>query len=357
LGPRQCGKTTLAEEFAAHYTGETHRFDLENPQDLLALSNPMMVLESLNGLIIIDEIQRLPELFPILRVLSDRKKASYLILGSASRDLIQQSSETLAGRIGYIELTPFLLVEGCLLNPLWVRGGLPRSYLASNDRESYLWREAYIQTFLERDIPNLGFRVAPLLLRRFWMMLAHVHGNMLNMSNLAVSLGVSAHSIRHYLDILAGTFMIRIMPPWFENIHKRQVKMPKLFFRDSGLLLTLLGLRNEKELLMYPNLGAIWEGFALEQVIQALHIRSEESFFWKTQDGAELDLLVFTGGKRLGFEFKFSDAPKTTKSMHIASSHLKLDHLFILYPGEREVPLQENITLMGLEYWIKKQLH
>jgi predicted AAA+ superfamily ATPase len=209
--------------------------------------------------------------------------------------------------------------------------------------------------FLERDIPNLGFRVAPLLLRRFWMMLAHVHGNMLNMSNLAVSLGISAHSIRHYLDILAGTFMMRIMPPWFENIHKRQVKTPKVFFRDSGLLLALLSLRTENELFRHPSLGSIWEGFALEQVIQSLHIRPEESFFWRTQDGAELDLLVFTGGKRLGFEFKFSDAPKATKSMHIALSHLSLDHLFVLYPGKREVPLKENITLMGLEDWIKKQ--
>ncbi|OJW70255.1 MAG: hypothetical protein BGO68_02575 [Candidatus Amoebophilus sp. 36-38] len=355
LGPRQCGKTTLAEIFSTSYNGMTHRFDLENPQDLLALSNPMVVLERLTGLVIIDEIQRLPEIFPILRVLSDKKQASYLILGSASRDLIKQSSETLAGRIGYIELTPFLMVEGCMMNQLLVRGGFPRSYLASDDRESYLWRESYIQTFLERDIPNLGFNISPLLLRRFWMMLTQVHGSILNMSNLAVSLGVSAHNIRHYVEILTGTFMVRLMPPWFENIHKRQVKTPKIFFRDSGLLLTLLGIHSEKELLMHPNLGAIWEGFALEQVIQSLRIRPEESFFWRTQDGAEIDLLVFTEGKRLGFEFKFSDSPKTTKSMHSALSDLKLDHLFVIYPGQREIPLKDNISLIGLEGWNRKQ--
>jgi hypothetical protein len=355
LGPRQCGKTTLAEIFSSSYNGTTHRFDLENPQDLLALSTPMVVLDRLTGLVIIDEIQRLPEIFPILRVLSDKKQASYLILGSASRDLIKQSSETLAGRIGYIELTPFLMVEGCMLNQLLVRGGFPRSYLASDDRESHLWRESYIQTFLERDIPNLGFNISPLLLRRFWMMLTQVHGSILNMSNLAVSLGVSAHSIRHYVDILAGTFMVRLMPPWFENIHKRQVKASKIFFRDSGLLLTLLGIHNEKELLMHPKLGAIWEGFALEQVIQSLRLRPEESFFWRTQDGAELDLLVFTEGKRLGFEFKFSDSPKTTKSMHSALSDLKLDHLFVIYPGQREIPLKDNISIIGLEGWNRKQ--
>jgi predicted AAA+ superfamily ATPase len=355
LGPRQCGKTTLAEIFSTSFNGATHRFDLENPQDLLALSNPMVVLERLTGLVVIDEIQRLPEIFPILRVLSDKKQASYLILGSASRDLIKQSSETLAGRIGYIELTPFLMIEGCMMNQLLVRGGFPRSYLASDDRESYLWRESYIQTFLERDIPNLGFNISPLLLRRFWMMLTQVHGSILNMSSLAVSLGVSAHSIRHYVEILAGTFMLRIMPPWFENIHKRQVKTPKIFFSDSGLLLTLLGIHSEKELLMHPNLGTIWEGFALEQVIRSLRIRPEESFFWRTQDGAELDLLVFKGSKRLGFEFKFSDSPKTTKSMHSALSSLKLDHLFIIYPGRREIPLRDNISLIGLEEWTRNQ--
>ncbi len=352
LGPRQCGKTTLANQLAEDYPAAVHHFDLENPSDLLALTEPMRVLERLSGLVIIDEVQRLPALFPILRVLVDRKQAHYLILGSASRDLIQQSSETLAGRIGYIELTPFQLREGCNGSELLVRGGFPRSYLADSEHDSYLWREAYIQTFLERDIPNLGFQVPPLMLRRFWMMLAHVHGQLLNMNTLATSLGVSGHSIRHYLDILAGTFMVRIMPPWYSNIHKRQVKTPKLYFRDNGLLLTLLGLRSEEAMLRHPNLGAIWEGFALEQVIQTLELRPEESFFWRTSHGAELDLLTFQNGKAIGYEFKFADAPKTTKSMHQALIDLDLAHLYIIYPGKREIPMTDHITAIGLEDWV-----
>jgi predicted AAA+ superfamily ATPase len=353
LGPRQCGKTTLANQLAKDYPEPIHHFDLENPSDLLALTEPMRVLERLKGLVIIDEVQRLPALFPILRVLVDCKQAHYLILGSASRDLIQQSSETLAGRIGYIELTPFQLREGCKNSELLVRGGFPRSYLANSEHNSYLWREAYIQTFLERDIPNLGFKVPPLMLRRCWMMLAHVHGQLLNMSTLATSLGVSGHSIRHYLDILAGTFMVRIMPPWYSNIQKRQVKMPKLYFRDSGLLLALLGLRSEESMLRHPNLGAIWEGFALEQVIQTLELRPEEAFFWRTSHGAELDLLTFQEGKAIGYEFKFADAPKTTKAMHHAVSDLNLTHLYIIYPGEREIPLTDHITAIGLEQWVQ----
>jgi predicted AAA+ superfamily ATPase len=354
LGPRQCGKTTLANQIAKEYSGPVHHFDLENPDDLQALSQPMRALERLKGLVIIDEVQRVPDLFPILRVLADRQQAKYLILGSASRDLIAQSSETLAGRIGYIELTPFQLHEGCTMPELLVRGGFPRSYLAGSDNQSYLWREAYIQTFLERDIPALGFQIAPLLLRRFWIMLTHVHGQLLNMSTLGTSLGVSSHSIRHYLDILAGTFMIRIVPPWHANIHKRQVKTPKLYFRDSGLLLSLLGLKSEESMLRHPNLGAIWEGFALEQVIETLGLRSEEAFFWRTSHGAELDLLTFREGKSIGFEFKFADAPKTTKSMHQALEDLKLEHLYIIYPGQREIPLTERITAVGLMTWIQQ---
>ena len=354
LGPRQCGKTTLASQLAEDYPASIHHFDLENPSDLFALTEqPMRVLERLNGLVIIDEVQRIPALFPILRVLVDRKQAHYLILGSASRDLIQQSSETLAGRIGYIELTPFQLREDCISSDLLVRGGFPRSYFADSEHDSYLWREAYIQTFLERDIPNLGFQVPPLMLRRCWMMLAHVHGQLLNMNTLATSLSVSGHSIRHYLDILAGTFMVRIMLPWYSNIHKRQVKTPKLYFRDSGLLLALLGLRSEEAMLRHPSLGAIWEGFALEQVVQTLELRPEESFFWRTSQGAELDLLTFQNGESIGYEFKFADAPKTTKSMYQALSDLDLKHLYIIYPGEREIPIAERITAVGLNNWVK----
>lgn len=372
LGPRQCGKTTLAHEFsklyaehevtsagqdlptnAHHRTKQVHHFDLENPEDRLTLSQPLRVLERLRGLIVIDEIQRLPELFPILRVLVDRLQAKYLILGSASRDLIRQSSETLAGRIGYIELTPFQLSEGCDVTTLLIRGGFPRSYLALSEQDSYLWRRSYIQTFLERDIPNLGFSVAPLVLRRFWMMLTHVHGQLLNMSALATSLGVSGHTIRRYLDILAGTFMIRVMPPWFENIHKRQTKTPKLFFRDTGILLSLLAIHSEEELLRHPLLGAIWEGFALEQIIQILNIQPEEAFFWRTDNKAELDLFTLLNGKRYGFEFKFSDAPNVTKSMHAALQDLKLEHLYVIYPGTREVFFTDEITGVGLNIFKK----
>ncbi len=241
------------------------------------------------------------------------------------------------------------------MSKLLMRGGFPRSYLAESDKDSIIWREAYVQTFLERDVPSLGFNVPALLLRRFWMMLTHVQGQLVNMSQLGTSLGVSGHSIRRYLEILAGTFMIRIMPPWFENISNRQTKTPKIYFRDSGVLLSLLGVHSEQALMTHPMRGHVWEGFALEQVIQSLNIRSEEAFFWRSHQGAELDLLIFKDGKRLGFEFKFADAPKTTKSMHIALADLKLDHLYVIYPGAREIPLHNQITAIGLAPWIKQQ--
>lgn len=353
LGPRQCGKSTLPNYFAQNCGKLVHKFDLEYPEDLLALSNPVAILEKLEGLVIIDEIQRLPELFPLLRVLIDKNQASYLILGSASRDLIRQSSETLAGRIGYIELTPFYLEEAADINKLLIRGGFPRSYLAESDKDSYRWRESYVQTFLERDVPNLGFKVPSPLLYRFWMMLSHYHGQLVNMANLSVSLGVTAHNIRHYLDILSGTFMIRVMQPWFENITKRQVKTPKIFFRDSGLLLKILGINSKEQLLVHPALGSVWEGFALEQIAQIMQQRQEEMFFWRTHEGAELDLFIIKNGKRLGFEIKFADSPKVTKSMHIALQDLKLEHLYVVYPGQRQIPLQENITLIGLDDVVK----
>lgn len=359
LGPRQCGKTTLALEFAKQSTQTVHHFDLENPEDMVFLAQPMRVLEQLSGLIIIDEVQRLPELFPLLRVLVDKQQRSensstrYLILGSTSRDLLKQSSETLAGRIGYIELTPFQLEEVWDAELLLSRGGFPRSYLADTPEASYLWRESYIQTYLERDIPSLGFNIPPLMLRRFWMMLTHLHGQLLNMNTLGTSLSISGHTVRRYLDILAGTFMVRLLPPWFENIHKRQIKTPKLFFRDTGLLLTLLAIRSRDAMLHHPMLGALWEGFALEQVIHSMDLRSEEAFFWRTHTGAELDLFTLKTGKRIGFEFKFADMPRTTKSMHQALNHLRLDHLYLIYPGERTIVLTEKITAMGLNRWVE----
>ncbi len=356
LGPRQVGKTTLASRFSADFPPETiHLFDLENPLDLTQFDNPILLLAPLvqaGSLIIIDEIQRRPELFPVLRVLIDKNPGKFLILGSASRDLIQQSSETLAGRLGYIEVTPFSYAETKEKENLWLRGGFPRSYLAESIEESFLWREAYIRTFLERDIPSLGFNIPAQQVYRFWMMLCHYHGQTLNVSDLARSLAISDHMVRKYLDILVGTFMIRILHPWFENISKRQVKAPKIYFRDSGILHALLGIRNEKQLTSYPRLGAFWEGFALEEVLRKYQAGQDECFFWATQSGAELDLFLLREGKRLGFEFKYSDSPKLTASMHIAYADLKLDHLYVIYPGKGRFPLTENITACGLETFI-----
>ncbi len=353
LGPRQVGKTTLAKMFIQeHFSGNAHFFDLENPLDLARLENPLLAFEAIEQtLIVIDEVQRRPDLFPILRVLVDRDNNphKYLILGSASRDLIAQSSETLAGRIGYIELPPFSLFEVKNSKRLWSRGGFPRSYLADTQEDSYFWRQSYITTFLERDIPNLGFSVPSAQMRRFWLMLAHYHGQIFNASELARSLALSDHMVRKYLDILAGTFMIRILPPWFENLHKRQVKSPKMYFRDSGILHALLGIINESELQIFPKLGSFWEGFALEEIIRTFDASQGEYYFWSTQAQAELDLFILKHGKRLGFEFKYTDAPKLTKSMHIALEDLKLDHLAVLYPGKEIFPLGERMYAYGLE--------
>ncbi len=349
LGPRQVGKTTLAKQYAQQYDN-VHFIDLENPVDLARLQNPMMNLSELESdLIIIDEIQRVPELFPILRVLVDERPRKFLILGSASRDLLQQSSETLAGRIGYIELTTFAVSEVHEQKKLWLRGGFPRSFQAKSNEESYAWRQAYISTFMERDIPNLGFNIPPKQMRRLWMMLAHNHGNMLNYSDIGGSLGITHHTVRNYTEILAGTFMVRILEPWFENISKRQVKTPKIYIRDSGLLHTLLGIQNMEDLQVYPRLGASWEGFALEEIIKIIHAQPEVCFFWAVQSSAELDLLIIKNGKRIGFEFKYADAPTITKSMITALNDLNLDHLYVIYPQKISYSLTDKISVQGLE--------
>lgn len=354
LGPRQCGKTTLAQQFIKTQDETIHYFDLENPVHLAKLQEPMLALEPLEGLIVIDEIQRRPDIFPVLRVLVDQaKNRRFLILGSASRDLIAQSSETLAGRISYLECTPFLLTELAQPQELLYRGGYPRSLLAKNDEISFQWREDYISTFLERDIPNLGFRIPARTMRRFWMMLAHYHGQIFNSSELGTSLGVAHTTIRHYLDILVGTFMMRELTPWLANIQKRQVKKPKIYFRDSGLLLALLQITNPKALSFHPKLGAIWEGFALEQVIGKHQTSSESCFYWGIHQQSELDLLLFDQGKRLGFEFKYQDAPKVTKSMHTALECLELDTLYVIYPGTTPYTLEKRIEVIGLEDYIK----
>lgn len=350
LGPRQCGKTTLAHLYVKKKSS-VHFFDLEDPADLANLEQPKTALEFLEGLIVIDEIQRLPNLFPVLRVLADarNKKQKFLILGSASRDLIQQSSETLAGRIAYIELTPFSLFEVEDWQKLWVRGGFPDSYLAPSSEDSEYWRKQYISTFLERDIPNLGIRIAPQALRRFWMMLTHYHGQSFNASEIGKSLGVADTTARGYLDILTGTFMVRQLIPWIENnIKKRQVKLPKIYFRDSGIYHTLCGIPNLDALLHFPRFGASWEGFALEEVIRKHQAAPEECFFWGAHSEAELDLLLFKNGKKIGFEFKYQDAPRLSDSMLIANKTLNLDTLTVVYPGNKEYRLTENIVVKGL---------
>lgn len=349
IGPRQVGKTTLAKQYAQRFSS-VQLLDLENPFDLARLENPMLTFSSMESeLIIIDEIQLRPDLFPILRVLVDEKPRKFLILGSASRDLLRQSSETLAGRIGYLELPPFSISETKDHDKLWLRGGFPRSYLADSLPKSYGWRQAYISTFMERDIPNLGFNIPPVLMKRVWMMFAHYHGNIFNASEIGKSLDITHHTVRKYLDILAGTFMIRELQPWFENISKRQVKSPKMYMRDSGILHALLGIQTYDALQMYPKLGASWEGFALEEIIKHYRMQSDECYFWATQSGAELDLFIIKDGKRLGFEFKYTDHPKITKSMDIALEDLKLDHLYLVFPHDSTFPLAEKITALGLK--------
>jgi predicted AAA+ superfamily ATPase len=351
LGPRQCGKTTLARAYS-EYPSQNY-FDLEDPLDHARLANPKLALEDLSGLVVIDEIQRSPELFPVLRVLVDRPKnqARFLILGSASRDLIRQTSESLAGRISYIEVTPFSLSEvgSAESKILWSRGGFPKSFLAASDMESRRWREDYIRTYLERDLPMLGIQIPASSIRRFWMMLSHYHGQTFNASELARSLQISDTTARRYLDILSGTFMVSALQPWFENIGKRQVKTPKIFFRDSGIFHSLIGVADMNALLVHPKLGASWEGFALEEIKRSFEAREEECFFWAVHQQAELDLLIVRDGRRLGFEIKFSDSPTVTSSMRTALKTLRLDSLLLVCPGSAFFKVDEQISVCGLE--------
>ena len=350
LGPRQCGKTTVSKDFAKLYQiPNINIFDLENPLDLERLNEPMLALSDLQGFVIIDEIQYKPNLFPILRVLADNKNIKFLVLGSASRDLIKQGSETLAGRIGYIEMTPFDISETFEVNRLWLRGGFPLSYLSKDEELSVMWRQNYIKTFLERDIPNLGFSIPAAQLRKFWIMICHYHGGIFNASELGKSLGISYHTAQHYLEILEGTFMIRVLQPWYENLKKRQVKTPKIYFRDSGIYHTLLGLNNNELLSHSPKLGASWEGFALEQIIRFYKVEPEECYFWASHSTAEIDLLIFKNGRRIGFEFKYTDTPKITPSMKLSLEYLKLDQIKVIFPGNIKFKLSEQIEAVGLE--------
>lgn len=356
LGARQTGKTTLAQMAAKIFEKRTgavvHHFDLERAASRAALSTPEITLEPLRGLVVIDEIQRLPQLFEILRPLTDRPEATvrFLVLGSASPGLVRGVSESLAGRALFLQVPGFAMDElgADAQNSLWIRGGFPRSWLASSDGASNRWREAFITTFLERDIPQFEIRRVPSeTLRRFWTMLAHYHGQIWNASELARSIGVSPKTALYYRDVLAGGYMLRLLPPWFENLKKRQIKSPKIYIRDSGLLHTLLGIADMPALRSHPRYGVSWEGFALEQILAMFG--SENGYFWSTQRGAELDLLLFRDSMRWGFEFKCSDAPTMTKSIHIALNDLCLNRLFIVYPGKERYRLHEKVEALPLK--------
>lgn len=348
LGPRQCGKTTIARQFTESRRAEY--FDLESPADHDRLAQPMTALSGLRGLVVIDEAQLRPEVFPVLRVLADRKptRARFFLLGSASPDLVRGVSESLAGRVALIPMSGFDLSEvgSRSLRKVWLRGGFPRSFLARTEAESARWREDFIQTFLERDLRRFGVQVPPVTLRRFWSMIAHYHGQIWNASEIGRSLGEAHTTVMRHLDLLTGALVLRRLPPWFENLGKRQVKSPKVFVRDSGLLHALLGISSFTALESHPKLGSSWEGFAMEQVLRLVGDR--DAYFWATQSGAELDLLVFSRGKRLGFEFKYADAPSLTRSMQIAREDLSLDHLYVLTPGEKSYPLNDWAEVMCL---------
>lgn len=346
IGPRQCGKTTLARQLMA---GDAlGYFDLEDPSNRMLLESPMSVLSPLRGLVVIDEAQRAPGLFPVLRVLADRieQPATFLILGSASPELSRQASESLAGRVEIIEMSGFSLSEIPVKShqDLWLRGGLPRSFLARTEEDSVVWRKQFTRTFLERDLATLGFGMSPQAMGRFWIMLAHYHGQLWNGNEIAGSMGISPTTARYYLDALEQTFMIRRLLPWYSNVGKRLVKTPKIYFRDSGIFHALLGIDSHGAVVNHPKLGASWEGFALEQILHA-H-RDEDAYFYAVHSGSELDL--FFPNLRKGIEVKFQDAPVVTRSMRIAMEDLELEELLVVYPGKREFVMDKGIRAIPI---------
>lgn len=350
IGPRQCGKTTLARQFVP--ADSLNYFDLEDPISLARLDQPMTALQGLTGLVVIDEIQRRPDLFPVLRVLCDRTPlpARFLILGSASPEMLRQSSESLAGRLEIVRMAGFSLAEVGIEMQMrhWLRGGFPLAFLAASDADSLAWRRNFIQTFLERDLPQLGVSIPATSMFRFWNMLAHYHGQVWNAAEIARALDVSESTVRRYLDLLEGAFMVRQLRPWFANLGKRQVKSPKIYFRDTGLLHQMLGIRKEADLWLHPKSGASWEGYVIEEVIKA--VDPDEAYFWATHSGAELDLLLFKEGRRVGIECKRVDAPRLTPSMRVALEDLQLDQLIVFYPGTRPYPLAERVTVLPLTH-------
>jgi len=351
LGARQVGKTTLARQVARSYGASVAFFDLESSRDLAKLADPLLALEPLRGLVVLDEVQRRPDIFPTLRVLADRARgARFLVLGSASPELLRQTSETLAGRIAFHHLDGLSLREvgSRRASDLWLRGGFPRSFVARTLGTSLRWRHDLVSTYLERDLPQLGIRVPSTTLLRFWTMLAHVHGQILNWSELGRSMAVSDATIRHYVDLLASTFMVRMLPPWHENLSKRQVKAPKIYIRDSGILHALLDIETMRALEQHPKIGASWEGFCVESLIAQLGARPEQCYFWATHTGAELDLLVVAKGRRRGFEIKRTVSPRVSPSMQVALHDLKLDSLDVIHAGQDTFPLARKVRAVSL---------
>lgn len=358
LGARQVGKTTLARQLVARLRGGATVFDLENDEDLARLADPLLALRPLRGLVVIDEVQRRPELFQSIRVLVDEPGGArrFLVLGSAAPELLRQSSETLAGRVAHHEL-PGLSIDEVGSSEsarLWRRGGFPRSFLARSEAESTRWRQELVKTYLQRDIPALGLRLPAPTLRRFWTMLAHYHAQVWNGAELGRALGVAHTTVRRYLDVLAETYMVRILPPWFENIGKRQVRSPKVYIKDSGLLHVLLGIHGAAELEVHPKIGASWEGFVLDAVIARLGAAPEECFFWAAHSGAELDLLVVRGSFRLGVEIKRTSAPRLTPSIHTALSDLHLNRLLVVHAGEASFDLAPLVRAVAFDQLLQE---
>jgi len=352
MGPRQSGKTTLARQLVP--CDSINYFDLEDSESDHRLLEPMIALKNLRGVVVIDEIQKRPELFQALRVLADRKPlpARFLILGSASQELLRSSSESLAGRLETIEVSGFGLGEiGYRYEEkLWLRGGQPLSFLAKSNQDSFLWRKNFIKTVLERDIPQLGYGVTASTMLRFWSMLANYQGQVWNAAEPARSLGIGETTVRRYLELLQGIFMVRLLLPWHENLGKRQIKSPKIYFRDTGLLHQLMGVRTPRDLLCHPRMGASWEGFVVEQILSAKN--PDEAYFWRTHNGAELDLFLIQKGRRVGVEVKRSDVPKLTPSMETVVQDLRLDKLYVIYPGEKSYPIRPKIAAMGFKQFI-----
>ena len=348
LGARQVGKSTLARQLVAARRGPATWFDLENPVDLARLADPGLELRPLRGLVVLDEIQRLPDVFPLLRVLADRPRtpARFLVLGSASPELLRQTSETLAGRVAFHKLDGFGLREVGDLERLWLRGGFPLSYLARSAPASRRWRDGFVDTFLARDVPALGSIVPSTTLRRFWTMLAHWHGQIWNGAEFGRAFGVSHTTVRRYLDLLTSVFMVRQLQPWHENIAKRQVRSPKVYIGDSGLLHALLGLTRREDVVSHPKVGASWEGFVIGQVAGLLGAGAEQCFHWATHSGAELDLLVVAGNRRYGFEVKRSEAPRLTASMRAAFNTLHLDQLDVVHAGTESYALAQGVRAL-----------